>query len=194
MSEADTTMHSTLPDSDVSILLDEATLVARWLHRRFNPPPADLEDIRQELLLDLIRRMPAFDPERGTLGAFAGVVLRNQTGRIAGRVARRRRDSGGPLLSLDTPGSDGIALIDRIAEDIHLTGWQVCDSSGGIEQRHDVSTALGFLSTPDRALCLALRHVSVARLVDHGFGSRAGIYRRLRELRFQLTALGLRAA
>ena len=68
------------------------------------------------MLVDLIRRLPAFDPARGTLGAFANVVLRNHAARIAARVMRERRATGGALLSLDAPRPDGTTLADTLSE------------------------------------------------------------------------------
>ena len=35
----------------------------------------DLDDLRQDLLLDVIARLRSFDPDRGSLGAFAGTVM-----------------------------------------------------------------------------------------------------------------------
>ena len=82
-------------------LFPEADVAAARLRRRLRPAACDHDDLRQELLVDLIRRLPAYDPARGSLGAFANVVLRNQATRIAARVMRERRATGGALLSLD---------------------------------------------------------------------------------------------
>jgi RNA polymerase sigma-70 factor (ECF subfamily) len=57
--------------SDLQILVHEADLAARRLVRRLRLPAHEREDLRQDLLVDLIARLPAFDPARGRLGAFA---------------------------------------------------------------------------------------------------------------------------
>ena len=98
-------MRPELSRTELDILLEEADAAARRLLRKLRLPRADLEDLRQELLVDLIARLPAYEPDRGTLGAFAGIVLRNQATRIAGKVARQRRLAGGAPLSLEAPGS-----------------------------------------------------------------------------------------
>ena len=100
-------MHPPISESDLVTLLDEADAAATRLWRRVRLPRADLDDLRQDLLLDLIRRLPAFDARRGSIGAFAGIVLRNQASRIATRLRRERRATGGDLLSLDAAGGDG---------------------------------------------------------------------------------------
>ena len=158
-------------------------------------PACDQDDLRQELLVDLIRRLPAYDPDRGSLGAFANVVLRNQATRIAARVMRERRATGGALLSLDAARPDGTTLADTLSEADGLATWQSGPQAiPRAERRIDVDRALGELDDPDQALCAALAHWSVDELVARGFGSRASLYRRLAALRPVLAAYGLQAA
>ena len=83
-------MYPPISPSDLATLLDETDVAARRLHRKLTLPAADLDDLRQDLLIDLICRLPGFDKRRGTIGAFANIVLRNQCSRIA---------SGGLMLS-----------------------------------------------------------------------------------------------
>jgi hypothetical protein len=92
------------PD-DLATLIDEAAFAARRLHRKLMLPAADLDDLRQDLLVDLICRLPGFDARRGSIGAFANIVLRNQSSRIAIRHHRQRKIQGGTVLSLDAPAS-----------------------------------------------------------------------------------------
>ncbi|NOX41046.1 MAG: hypothetical protein GXP05_11170, partial [Alphaproteobacteria bacterium] len=66
---------------DVAILLRETDATAWRLRRKLNLPRADLDDLSHDLLVDLLRRLPDFDPERGTLGAFTGIITRNQASR-----------------------------------------------------------------------------------------------------------------
>lgn len=96
-------MQPRISPSDITILIDEADRAARRLRRKLALPAADLDDLRQDLLLDLICRLPGFNKRRGSIGAFAGLVLRNQSSRIAIRYHRQRRAQGGALLSLDAP-------------------------------------------------------------------------------------------
>jgi len=189
-------MHPPLSQSDLVTILNEAAAAARRLHRRLALPPADLDDLRQGLLLDLIRRLPAFDRSRGSIGAFAGLVLRNQASRIAARVARERRGWNGGLLSLDVPAGDGDTLGDQFGEDCGLSTWHGQRASGEalIERRIDLDRTLGALRAEDRILCAAVCISPVRILAERGFGARASLYRRIVELRCALTAYGLRAA
>lgn len=66
----------------------QADAFAARLAWRLRLPAADLDDLRQELLADLIRRLPLFNPERGSMAAFATVILRNQSSLMAARMTR----------------------------------------------------------------------------------------------------------
>jgi RNA polymerase sigma-70 factor (ECF subfamily) len=189
-------MHPPISRSDLANLLDEADAAAARLRRRLRLPRADLDDLRQDLLLDLIRRLPAFDARRGSIGAFAGIILRNQASRIAMRLRRERLASCGGLLPLDAMGSDGRTLGDQLAEEDGLAAWFggcVCGVEAA-DRRIDLSRALGALETRDLTLCAAMAQCPVRGLAGRCHGSRATLYRRLRNLRCVLAAHGARAA
>lgn len=189
-------MHPPISRSDLVTMLDEADAAAARLRRRLRLPRADLDDLRQDLLLDLIRRLPAFDANRGSIGAFAGIVLRNQASRIAARGARERRATGGRLLSLDEPTGDGTTIGDRLGEADSLSAWHghCVTVEAAIDARLDLARALGALHARDLRLCAAVTQCPVRVLAERGLGSRATLYRRLRELRCALAAHGARAA
>ena len=98
-------MFPPISPAALATLIDEAAIAARRLHRKLVLPAADLDDLRQDLLVDLICRLPGFDARRGSIGAFSNIVLRNQSSRIAIRHHRQRRMQGGTVLSLDAPVS-----------------------------------------------------------------------------------------
>lgn len=184
-----------LPDRtapDIALLLTEANAAAARLRQRL-AVPAEHDDLCHDLLVDLLRRLPAFDPNRGGLGAFAGHLLRNQANKIAARAARDRRATSGPLLSLDAE-NDGTSLAERLSADGLAMWYGARPDPATIDRRIDVITAIGELGADDRRLCVALASRSVNDLVAAGFGSRASLYRRLRDIRLELTAFGLGAA
>lgn len=169
---------------DTGRLAAQANAFAARLCWRLSLPSSDMDDLRQELLADLLRRLDRFDPSRGCLGAFATVVLRNRSARIAERIVAERNKSGGPLLSLDVMVGPE-ALVETLPEE--------GDARDGIERRVDAGRVISRLPHRDRALCVAVTRWPVDRLAGAGFGSRATLYRRLRELRFVLAAHGLAA-
>ena len=168
-------------------------MAARRLRRRLCLPLCEREDLGQDLLIDLLRRLPAYDPSRGSIGAFAGIVLRNQSSRIAMRHHRQRRAQGGSLLSLEVPLTGTREPVgETLTEDDGLAAWhgQTC-CAAFTELCHAMETALARLPAEDRRFCAALAHRPVTTLATEGFGSRSTLYRRLADLRHVLTAHGL---
>ena len=187
-------MHPPLSPSDLATLIHEAERAARRLHRKLVLPATDLDDLRQDLLVDLICRLPGFDARRGSIGAFANIVLRNKSSRIAMRHHRQRRAQGGSLLSLEVPLAGTREPVgDTLTEDDGLAAWhgQTCCAAAVIELHHALRAALARLPAEDRRFCAALAHRPVTALTAEGFGSRSALYRRLADLRHVLTAHGL---
>lgn len=187
-------MQIELSPEDIETLIREADAAAQRLRRKLCMPVCDLDDLRQDLLVDLLRRLPSYDSARGNIGAFAGLVLRNQSSRIAIRYHRQRRAQGGALLSLDAPIAGtrepvGDTLTE--ADGLSALHGQRCSSSAITELQQAVKAALAHLPVDDRRLCAALAHRPVTALAADGFGSRSALYRRLADLRPVLTAHGL---
>lgn len=187
-------MYPPISPSDLATLIDETDLAARRLHRKLVLPAADLDDLRQDLLVGLICRLPGFDKRRGTIGAFANIVLRNQCSRIAIRHHRRRRAQGGTLLSLDAPVAGSAEPLGcLLAEADGLAAWQGQDRCpiAEAELRHDLARALADLGPADRSLCARLGTCALADLVGRDGLSRSALYRRLARLRRELAMRGL---
>jgi DNA-directed RNA polymerase specialized sigma24 family protein len=200
-SSASTTSHSRksgpsgplLSRSDLQILLHETDVAAARLVRRLGLPANEREDLRQDLLIDLIARLPAFDPACGSLGAFAGTVVAHQAARLAARI-RRDRSLFSPL-SLDDllSGTDGDTLGDTIPESNGYAAMmgQSTDGFAAVERRLDLDRALGALRRSDLALCAELIHRTPTELSQDGFGSRATLYRQVHEIRLRLMTGGV---
>ena len=191
-------MSHAISQSDLQILQFESDVAARRLIRKLRLPYDDLADLRQDLLLDLFARLPAFDPERGSLGAFAGIVMANKATRIANKVKRERQLYGAVPASLDEtlPNGDGATRGDLIAEEAGLAAYhgQPVDAFAEVERRLDVARGLGTLDSNDGSLCAALSRTTVDRLAGNGRGARSSLYRRVKDIRLALLAAGLRAA
>ena len=186
--------HPLSPD-DTALLLREADAAARRLLRRLRLPRHELDDLRQDLLTDLLARLPAYDPARSPLGAFAGVVLRHRAARLAEETARRRRLHGGAPVSLDEPlaESDGATRGDLVSEAEGLCAWhgQPTDAAAEVERRLDVERALGGLAAPLLRLCPGLAARPAAEVARRSGISRATLHRRVARLRLELLMQGL---
>jgi RNA polymerase sigma-70 factor (ECF subfamily) len=191
-------MRPSLPPDQLAVLLRTADRAARRLCRRLALPHHDIDDLRQELLLDLIARFSAFDPDRGSLEAFTHVVAKNRASRITVRVHRDRRLCGPHPVSLDAPvaGDDGIVFGDLIANDQSL-GALFSDTVGLEHQvlaATSLDAALARLEPESQHLCIALIKSTVDQLAGSGHGARATLYRRLKEIRLALLAYGVEPA
>lgn len=170
---------------------------ARRLCRGLGLPAQEREDLRQDLLTDFLARLPAFDPAKGALEAFARICFRHAATRIARRVQRER--AGRHPLSLDDalPGGDGLTLGDTLGEADGYAAWcgQPTDAIAALERRLDLERAAAAALDPeDHPLCAALAEHTPHALGERRTMPRARIYRRLRELRLRLLATGIPSA
>jgi hypothetical protein len=92
-------MPNPLTLTDLDSLHRLADGAARRLRRRLRLPGHEQEDLRQDLLADLLARLPGFDPARGGLLAFASTCFRHRAARLADR--HRRDAAARARLSLD---------------------------------------------------------------------------------------------
>jgi len=187
-------MQIELSPDDIETIIREADTAAQRLRRKLSLPLCEREDLGQDLLVDLLRRLPAYDPSRGSIAAFANIVLRNQSSRISMRHHRQRRSQGGSMLSLEVPLAGAREPVgDTLTEDDGLAAWhgQTCCATAVTELHHALQAALARLPAEDRRFCAALAHRPVTALATEGFGSRSALYRRLADLRHVLTAHGL---
>jgi RNA polymerase sigma-70 factor (ECF subfamily) len=191
-------MQSPISRADLQILLHEADIVARRSIRKLRLSKDHLADFRQELLVDLIARLPAFDPKRGSLGAFAGIVMANRAARLAHKVKRERRLYGAVPISLDEtlPESNGATRGDLVSEEDGLSAYfgQPADAFAEVERRLDVERCLGALDPNEARLSAALSQSNIDELVDRGHAARSSLYRRVKNIRLALLAAGLKAA
>ncbi len=187
-------MHPPISNADLATLIEEAGRAERRLHRKLALPAADLDDLRQDLLVDLICRLPGFDARRGSIGAFANIVLRNRSSRIAIRHHRQRRAQGGTVFSLDAPVAGGTEPLGcLLTQTDGLAGWHGQDRCAveDAETRHDLARALAEMPQDFRGLCSALGTCAVADLARREGISRSALYRRLARLRLDLAMRGL---
>jgi DNA-directed RNA polymerase specialized sigma24 family protein len=161
--------------------------------RRMDLSTHDRDDLRQELLADLLARLKYFDPGRGSLAAFAAVVVRHGVTRL---VARMRRDRAlFALVSLDEPisRSNGAPLGDTFAEEDGYAGWMwpVSNPTAVLERQLSLHRALNTLPPEYLNLCADLLAGLTACKVTGSGPSRATWYRHLNDLRLCLMAAGL---
>jgi len=173
--------HQTSEMDITGIGLAAADRCARRIGRTLRLPPPDIGDVRQELLLELVRRAPRFDGQ-ASWPTFAKLVIRHAGQDVADRLVRERGRHGG---SIDDT--------ERTSEDDGLAAWWTggAAGAGAIHQRLDIQRFLEGLPPRLRRLCHLLAEEDHAdALAGSGF-SRSEFFRQIHELRMRLRAFGL---
>jgi RNA polymerase sigma-70 factor (ECF subfamily) len=134
----------------------------------------DWDDLRQELLLEYLRRRPRFNAERGDHRGFAFGVLQNRAAKLA---ARRLRSE-----SFEQPGPE----TDRI----RLT---FCHGAG-LDLRMDVRAIVSRLPIHLRILARQLSEMDLADVQRQAGRSRSRVHQWIAEIRTAFVDAGLAPA
>ena len=154
----------------------------------------DPEDLRQDLLVDLIARLKSYDPARGSVMTFVTICFRHEGAR---RGSRARSDAHRrSTISIDTPLSteSDLTLADTLAE---TDGYAHRIGGNGevlprAENLLDLDRALSSLPAECLSLCVLLLRDERDPVSASGL-PRTTFYRRLSELRCHLLAAGILA-
>lgn len=181
---------------DLTPIYSLAAREARRLCRELGLPQHEWEDIRQDLLTDLLPRLPDFDPARADLAAFAMLCFRHAGSRMARRVRRERAGRHPASLQDALPGSEALTLADTISEGEGYAAWcgQPTDAIAQLERRLDLERAAAAIDPEDHPLCAALSRHTPHEFAEQRTMPRVRIYRRIREVRLRLLAAGIPSA
>lgn len=146
-------------------VMRQAEVRASRLVRNYGFTPDDWDDLRQELLLDYLRRHPKFDPERGNHQGFACGVLRHHAAKLATANSRA-----------------GVAC-EQPDDQCEI---RICTTSGiesEIDLRIDVEAVLSQLPEHLQRLAKQLAEMSPREVSRETGKSRSRIYQWIAELR-----------
>lgn len=166
-----------------------AERMSHGLCRRLGLPAHDAEDFAQDLLTDLLARLPGFNPAQGELGAFALTCFRHHAALLAHRTQRHRTLHHST--SLDDPLPDGDTVGAVLSEADGYGAWmgQPANAFVEVERRVDLERVATVLTEEDAPLCAALARGD-ADPARHAGLSRTTAFRRVREMRLRLCAAG----
>ena len=174
-------------------------LTAHALVRRGALPEQDRSDIEQELMLDLLRRLPQFDPSRATYRTFVARVVAH---RAAGLLAASRTEGASirrATLSLheeiEDSGGERIERGDALDEDADRRDQRPSarDREEARDLRLDVADVVATLPPELRELCEWLLNHSVTETSRSTATSRGTLWHRMQPIRKGLAAAGLDA-
>ena len=184
-------MHTTKGYPDLHPILRNADRAAGRFCLKHGGPLLEQEDVRQDLLLDLLIRLKAFDPARSSLAFFAAICFRHRSARMAG-AARRDRLARHPVaLDAPLPGSESLSLKDVIAEADGYGAWigQPVNGVIEIEEQLDLDRILTTLPADAVPLCAVLMGDESDSAGVAGV-SRTTLHRHVVELRCRMLAGG----
>lgn len=144
-----------------------------------------MEDARQDLLVDYLRRLPKFDSRRGDRDSFVRGVMRNHATVLA---TRRHRIARREVLAADLPRKEVRIEADpvEILDGLH---WHEIEPA--LQLSIDVERVLSRLPYQLQRLARLLSELSVVE-VCLAFGkSRSRVYQMIRQIRVAFVSAGL---
>jgi len=176
-----------VPQEDFTpFLLRQAGLRASLLKSSFGLAADDWEDLRQDLALDCLRRLPNFDPARGDWRQFVHGVVRNHACTLASRTRTR------PIFVPFGDAEDA-----RAAEELARLAPReanVEDDRDVLDLRLDVRRALASLPEELQALAHLLSTLSRHAVRRKTGLTAAQLDRKIQRIRAAFSAAGFDAA
>ena len=152
----------------------------------------DREDVEQELMCDVLRRLPRFDPSRGAIGTFIARVVERHIAIILRdrRAPIRDYRRNGRSLNEDVVGEDDGTdeRGDTIDAQVNRPGRSDEDRSQLILDVHQVIDGL-----PEdlRTLCVRLKTQTVTEISLQTGTPRTTLYDAIRRIRVHFEAAGM---
>ena len=140
----------------------------------------DFEDLRQEIVLDLLRRAPRFDATRGEWHAFVRALCRNRASELAIRQWRLPRE-----VSLDA------AMLEDGCSAVGFSQHHYFEEVAALNLGVDVRRVLGTLPARLRVLALLLGCMSIKEVCARSGKSRSSVYRMIPQIRKAFVSAGL---
>jgi DNA-directed RNA polymerase specialized sigma24 family protein len=161
--------------------LEHASLRARLLRATAGFSTDEIEDARQELLIDCVRRAPNFDSKRGDWGGFVRGVMRNQATVLV--IRRQRRVRHEVLAGNLEPECESPRDFFQIAAHD--------DEADGLDLSLDVRRVLGQLPDHLRTLAYLVPQMRVTEICAVTGKSRSRVYQMIGQIRAAFIEAGL---
>ncbi|MBF0214758.1 MAG: sigma-70 family RNA polymerase sigma factor [Magnetococcales bacterium] len=164
-----------------------AVRVIRFKARQLSRLPgfscSEIEDLEQEMVIDVLRRLPNFDPARSGLPTFISRIIGHCAATL---VTRKRADS--------LKGTMAWISLDELE-----TGFapEMMGTPSGMDHIHlavDIGRLLGRLPNEHRRICQLLVLLDKPAIPQRLGMGRTTFYRRLGEIRSQFLKAGMQNA
>ena len=162
---------------------------ARQLSRRPGFSVSDLGDIEQELYLDVLQRLPKYDPDRAQLNTFIARIVDRKIASLLRYHMAAKRCCNREECSLNDPVLDG----DGRPVQRHQTTPEATNSSHRLRDlEHDIGDVLTDVPTIQRTVATKLANGTINSISSDLGISRRTVMRHIKELRQQFEDAGLR--
>ena len=176
---------------------------ARHLVGRAGFGPSDVPDLEQELVMDLLARLPKFQEGRAAREAFIAVAIKHRAATLVEAQLAEKRDYRKVSFSLDQESTgkdgkkrDGYERLEhektRNPDDGSRRNPRHPDQTEKIALALDLKKVLQKLSPDLRELCDLLLELNVSEAAQAAGLSRDTLYRRIKTLRETFESEGLR--
>ena len=159
---------------------------------------ADRDDLEQELILDLLRRLPKYDPQRGKLTTFIARVIEHKIANLITAQRARKRDYRRSTCSLNEPlkGEDDCTVerAETLDQDDYLLRVGV-EPKAGEDLRAlalDVAAVVDSLPPELGELCRRLGTETISEISRDTGVSHATLYKSIHRLREIFEDAGLK--
>jgi RNA polymerase sigma-70 factor (ECF subfamily) len=171
---------------------------ARQLARTEGIAAQDIEDIRQDLIVDLLERLPKFDPAKATCNTFVARIIDRKVAKLIRDRNCEKRDPRREECSLNECIDDGeggsVERVQTIADDEadRRLGRQARSDQETAELALDVEAVLKRLPDNLRRLCELLKTGSIADAARAMGVPRTTLHDHVKKLREVFEAAGMR--
>lgn len=164
---------------------------------RCSLPGMQVEDVEQELMLHVHRRLPQFDPSRSSIRTFTDRIARNCVANLTKAEQAEKRGFGFEIIAFDAMafnGDDGSSPICSDQQAVLDTEQQVgFFPEAFLNLRIDLWRAYNRLPSTLRSYFLELFDNTVTDAARRSGVSRAAVYDRIAAIRELLRAIDLQA-
>lgn len=169
---------------------------ARQLVGRGGFGPSDRQDIEQDLLVDLLERLPSFDPEQSAIHVFVAMVVKRHAANLlrygkAEKRDRRRECSLHKVVGHDEQGPVELGSAVTSRERDAVTQQARRDAGEAAEMALDVAELIERLPPQLRQLAKRLQTQTVSQAAREMRVPRTTLYASVRELRRRCEQVGL---
>ena len=171
---------------------------ARELVGQYGYTRSDIKDLEQELVLDLLKRLPKYDPKRAQRNTFINRIINHKVATIieSKKAAKRDYRRSGGSLSEDYEDSEGriTPRLERVDSRScrQRMGWSVEPSIEQMDLKIDLDQVVAGLPPELRELCERLKFQTVAEIFQETGAPRSTIYDRMKRIRAVFEDRGLK--